>query len=407
MAWQDRYQSFIAELPAVVGGSRLTLCGLSTVLDAVVSVDATNALFDNEAPIGALALGKDLLERAEKGIGGELRHHWSDGGAWLDAHLPLRLALGGTAAHAAHVLAILGAPALLALEHRHADIMQVLCPDILLAEDGELRRARNVSSTDRSSNRVYVFETQAGRPFGPSQHLVDPVRSTRTIVRLWDGQLERDPAFETTSVAQASASGAGVLAGFSLVSPDLIDDELRGAAKLAAAWRQAGLTLIHLELATYATKALRDRTIKGLKGHFTSMGMSLSELRTLRPDYGDLASTLRDLAAEYGLRRVCVHADEWAASLTLDDPDRERAALMGGCLIAATRAAEGRPMMPERLPVGAELMATAEEMRGDGWALVSCPAPWLKNPVTTLGLGDTFMAGCLLVLGSRHGVEVG
>jgi ADP-dependent phosphofructokinase/glucokinase len=34
-----------------------------------------------------------------------------------------------------------------------------------------------------------------------------------------------------------------------------------------------------------------------------------------------------------------------------------------------------------------------------GWHIVTCPSPHLQQPRTTLGLGDTFMAGCLLVLG--------
>jgi ADP-dependent phosphofructokinase/glucokinase len=32
-----------------------------------------------------------------------------------------------------------------------------------------------------------------------------------------------------------------------------------------------------------------------------------------------------------------------------------------------------------------------------GWSVVSCPAPYLKHPRSTVGLGDSFTAGTMLI----------
>ena len=37
-----------------------------------------------------------------------------------------------------------------------------------------------------------------------------------------------------------------------------------------------------------------------------------------------------------------------------------------------------------------------------GWSIACCPAPYLEKPAATIGLGDTFLAGTLLVLGGEN-----
>ena len=127
--------------------------------------------------------------------------------------------------------------------------------------------------------RIYIFETTAGQAFDG----IVPPRSTRIIVRLHDGTLDDDRAFADVSVRCASLAGAGVLSGFSLLDAGTLSAELSRAAQLARRWRQAGLQLIHLELASYARPAYRDAVLDGLAGQFDSLGMSLSELHRPLP----------------------------------------------------------------------------------------------------------------------------
>ena len=157
-------------------------------------------------------------------------------------------------------------------------------------------------------------------------------------------------------------------------------------------------------MATFRPPILRDETIRRLLPAATSVGMSRSELADLtRPDELPEAAAIR-LAEAYDLDRVCVHADEWAFAATRGDADRELEALETGCLLAATRAAKGYFAVPERVPDGARFLPPPlpASLRREGWSIACCPAPYLDRPAATIGLGDTFLAGTLLVLGGAN-----
>jgi len=406
--WTERYDRLIRSLPDLVSRARLTLCGLSTVLDAVLPLGSAGRLFGPDAPQAARPLAEALRERALAGIGGEIRIDWPGGEAWLDANLPFRLDIGGGGPHAARALVTLGAPALLALESRGPGMLAALDPRIRIAHDGRAVACGELAASGADAKRVYIFESTAGEAVAG----IMPRRSTRIIVRLHDSRLEDDAEFRRVSLDLAGEAGAGILAGFSIIGSGDLDGALGEAASLAQGWRRAGLGLVHLELAGFEQPAYRDRVLERLGGTAHSVGMSASELRELEAG-DDLAASLAAVAGRYGFERVCVHADDWAASLTRGDPEREAEALMLGCLLAAGRAASGRTVVPGSLPPGARLLLpdrlhaathrTAPQRTPDGWRLVAVPAPWLEHPATTLGLGDTFMAGCLLALGARDG----
>jgi ADP-dependent phosphofructokinase/glucokinase len=57
--------------------------------------------------------------------------------------------------------------------------------------------------------------------------------------------------------------------------------------------------------------------------------------------------------------------------------------------------------VPERLPDGAIFEPTPFPSLGrvGRWNVACCATPWLRQPAATIGLGDTFLAGTLLVLG--------
>lgn len=405
-SWYEAYTSLQQRIKTYARHAHWTMCGLSLCVDAFTRLDSACDASLRAGPASAQALAAELRRRAAQGIGGEIRFDWPEGPAWLDAHLSLRTALGGTSAHAARLLTLLGAPALLALEHRTPEQVAVLDPEMLLAGD-EPVRAADVQAKGEDRPRVYVFEYDAEDNIGG---VVAP-RASRIIVRFHDFDLERDPAFLRLSqllLRQNAGHGSGILAGFnSLGAGAPLDASLIEARHVAAAWRQAGIGLIHLEMAGYESPACRDRTLDGLTGAITSIGMSLSEFRALDPQGGSLEGGLIRLGERLGLERVSVHADDWAISATRSDPDREREALMMGCLLASTRAAAGHLAVPTGLPEDARFEAPPPESQQGAWSIVACPSPHLRHPRTTLGLGDTFMAGCLLVLGQPKLATIG
>jgi hypothetical protein len=397
--WIGSYRDLIADVPHIAKHAPLMLFGLSACVDARISAHQMSPLFASTAPPEARAFGELLAGRAAKGIGGEVRIDWPEGPAWLARNMPISYALGGTGPQAAWSLVAIGGSAMVALEDRSAHMLQQFHPDILIAENGRAVRARDVAARGKRRPEIFIIEYTAGRPLGD----VTPKRSSRIIVRFHDPGLEHDAQFETLSVALAHTAGAGLISGFNSIPYERIDSEVAAVTGMTGKWRAAGVGAIHLELAGYDTPRQRDRVIEQTRGAITSIGMSHSEFVGLVPQGSDLAQDMCDLGDKLGLDRICVHADHWAASVTLGDPETERRALMMGCLLASTRAANGVPAYPREIDGRATFSEPPLPLlsRLGPWSLVACASPHLEHPLATVGLGDSFTGGCLLVLGQN------
>ena len=398
--WRAEYAALATRLPEIVRHSRLTLGGFSTCVDIYLSLRAAMAPLAaaaKDCPQGAAMLA-ELARRAASGIGGELFVDWPEGPAWIDRHVEGRQAIGGTSAQAAYMLASLGARALIAVEDRSARQLAVLHPAVLLAGPSGLLPVAALAGDGPAQPPHYIFEFTAGETIAG----VTVPRSSRTIVRFDHSALQRDPAFVASSLGAAATAGAGILCGFNELPPSTAEVEIAYAAGIARAWRSAGLALVHVELGDFDDPAVAEVTVNGLLPEATSVGMSRSELAHFATEGEAAEATAIRFAERHGLTRVCVHADEWAFTVSRDDPDREREALAVGCLLAATRAANGYFATPTGAPAGAQFMPPPlppASRRGD-WSIACCPAPWLEKPAATIGLGDTFLAGTLLVLGA-------
>jgi hypothetical protein len=307
----------------------LTLCGLGACVDALLSAhDAIPVLLDS-ADRAARTLGETLARRAEAGIEGEIRVYWDDGPHWPDSALRQTTAPGGTDPHATRILPLLGAPALLALEHRDAEQMACLDGGICLAHNGHPVAACDITPRGLPRPKVYIFEFTAGRRVCEA---IAP-RSSRIIVRFTDPDIEDDSEFEAPSITLGDQVGAAVPSGFNAAGEGAFDGDLQA---------------------------------------------------------DEVVSTTERI----GVDRLCIHADTWALSATRGERDRERSALMMGRLLAGTRAALGRSARPIGLGPDAVFEVPPAELHGGGFSVVACAAPYLPRPAT-----DTFMAGCLLVLG--------
>ncbi len=396
--WEARYRDLVAALPRMVAEAGVTLCGLGACIDARVLLQDIGPMLDAAVP-EAVALGRLLQARAAEGKGGELAFAWPGGPAWLAGHVPLTFTLGGTGPHAASALSALEAPALLALEDRSAPMLRGVPGDVLLADGDAVVRAAEIVPSGPERPKVYIFEYTAGTPVGD----VVPSRSSRIIVRFADLGLEHDAAFDRVSVELAGRAGAGLVSGFTAVPSGRLEAELRRVADLVAAWRDAGLATVHLELAGYDAPAQARQVIDAMRGRVTSVGMSESEFialhRTPRVD----RDALIDFGDRMAVDRVCVHADRWAACVTRRDPEVESSALLTGYLLASARASAGRPTKPTGLDPSALFEEPPFEHGPEPgrWRLAACASPYIRRPETTLGLGDAFTAGCLLALGGK------
>jgi ADP-dependent phosphofructokinase/glucokinase len=391
--WREQYQALVPRLTGLARNLPLTLCGLATCTDAYLRLAEAEALFSarNEK---AVLLARALQQRAADGIGGELFLDWPQAEEWIARNLPISSwGLGGTGAQAAQALTLLGGRALITLEDRSERQLSVIHPDVLVATEQGLEKCIDLKASGSSKPAHYIFEFSTGEVIGTER----AKRSTRVIVRFADDRLDRDPAFARESVAQASRAGAAVICGFNEVPRVSLATELQYANALLSAWRAEGLSAFHLELGGYEDIALRDQVLRALGPLVSSLGMSHSELREFGS--GDVASVAAELQTRLGLHRLSVHADTWALAVTNSDPERELESLMCGCLLAACRASAGKVSVPAGVPPDAAFYDPpypSIHRQSDGW-LVCCPTPHLEQPKATIGLGDTFLAGTLLV----------
>jgi ADP-dependent phosphofructokinase/glucokinase len=213
------------------------------------------------------------------------------------------------------------------------------------------------------------------------------------ILRFSDEPIERDNAFARLT-PQLPDVRAGLASGLNGPADDDGDSE-RWLRAVADRWRSADI-LVHHELAEFPSIA---RLAAALDiGLADSVGMSLSEL-TMLAGAGDPRLLSRAVVERARASRIIVHADEWALCVFRSDQRPAGATLLGGASLAAARARAGRPtseLVPadhahftDDLPVSGSL--------GDGWWATAVPIPYLRHPAATIGLGDTFTAGVLLV----------
>ena len=396
--WGEVYGNLGQRLPAYVQEARLTICGLSTFIDGYVRLHEAERLLNAEEGTPQAALSRELFRRASAGIGGEFYMDWPEGGRWVEKNLQFsRWGLGGSGAQAAQMLAILGAPALMSLEDRSERQLSVIHPNVQVATNRGLFRCGELSPVKGRKPAHYIFEFTAGTQVGS----VVPMRSSRTIVRFTDERLDNDPDFARESITAASEAGAAILSGFNEIDHQYIETALSDTVTLAHTWRDRGLKTIHLELGDYASVDARDTVLEQLGGAFTSLGMSYSELRAFYVGSQDPVSKALELSETLNLSRLCVHADTWALAITKGDPHRELEALLCGCLFASARAQKGEPCRPAGVPANAEFHDPPLQTfsKSGERFIVCCASPYLERPVATIGLGDTFLAGTLLVLG--------
>jgi ADP-dependent phosphofructokinase/glucokinase len=396
--WSGAYQRLAATFPAKAAAARLTMGGFVSCVDARTDLARTGALFSPDAPLQAAALGARLLDRVARGVGGEMLFPWPEGAEWLAENLDLTCSLGGTGAQAAWVLSAIGAPAATSLGDRSAHMLAQLPPGVLVFEGDRLLPSEDLTPRGERQGDIYIFDYSAGVPVAG----VVPPRSSRIIVRLADPGLDDDPDFDRHTPKLAATAGAGLISGFHAIPPDDVAAGIERVRALCHSWREQGLGIIHMEMAGYETVEWLESVLDAFAGVVTSIGMSHSELRQLAPGVPPPDAMLA-LAERLRVSRLCVHADEWAASVTRGDLGEEREALMSGSLLAAARAEAGGPVSAVSVPAAARFEAPpfdAGELR-DGWHFVAVSTPYIDRPASTLGLGDTFTGGCLLVLGAR------
>ncbi len=403
-----RYQATLEGLSEVIAGARLTLLGFSVAVDAVHQLTA-----EHIATIYSCAQTEDgkrgelcrsIWALVRNGADGEVWVDWPQASQWLLSQFPTCYSAGGNAGQVANALSVLGVSSLLALTDRSPTQLATLGRSVRLAVlDGSLVApvdARPTPEPGRAAHHVVEFGVGTPLPPGDDHESGVIERSGRVIMRFaYDG-----PAYDEYFVAaareHAATAGAALVTGLNKVPPHDVDHAYQWCLRRAVEWREAGVEFVHHELSSYPRQG---RTVAELAPSVNSLGLTEDELRSLTGSVVDPAERATQLLTEYGLDRVTVHGDRWALVVSTADPRRELHTLLVACLLAGARAQHGKPVRPGELPPLARLLAEDElppPVRRAGLSSVCVPTLWQQRPVTTVGLGDTFVAGTLLALGS-------
>ncbi len=408
-SWRDAYLTVAGHLVSQASTARPVLTGTSACVDAVFRIDAGRLARLLARPVPASAddaTGGELLDRVlgriMAGRGGELLTRWPAGPAWICALLgpPGRHQVGGTGPQASWALAAVGGHSVLALADRSPGQLAVIDPRTGLCADGAIVAAGSLAPSGQATKLPHcILEFTAGTSHGDLTLL----RSSRIILRFGDEPIERDEQFLAMAPALAAAAGAGLVSGLNGLADDGSQDtrtERDWLLALIRAWSDAGLAVIHHELAEFSSpRRLREAAVTG---PVTSLGLSLSELFTLTGSRGDPRVLAREVATLSGARRVIVHADDWALAVHRGTVHQETVhlqdVLLAGNAFAAARARAGQPaaILDPAPDASYTDDRPADGALGDGWQATCVPAPHLLRPAGTVGLGDTFVAGLLL-----------
>jgi ADP-dependent phosphofructokinase/glucokinase len=403
MSWPEVYQETASRVLLCAPTARPVFTGTNACVDAIFRVDA-DRLARIVSAAGTSAAGSALmgrvLDRIGQGRGGELLTRWPSGPAWIMDLLgePDRYQVGGTGPQASWALATLGARSVLALADRSAAQLAVIDPRAGLCSAGAVVPAGTVMPHGEPSKEPHcILEFTAGTTSGA----VTVSRSSRVILRFGDEPVEQDEEYLATTADLAPGAGAGLVSGLN-GPPDDDRSAQDWVLGLARAWSRSGLPVIHHELAEFpSVQRLREAAELA---PVTSVGLSLSELFMLAGTRGDPRVLARDLGERSGAGRVIVHADDWALAVSRGGQADPELALLTGNLLAAARAQAGRPTDDLAPPADARYVddRPPDGAMGDGWHACCVPAPHLRKPVATIGLGDTFVAGVLLADSLRY-----
>ncbi len=398
-AWADLYGSLVERRAELVAASGPIVAGFSATTDALHRLGDADlhrlmtAEVDGSAEF--LAGLQTLRAWIRDGRDGELFIDDEAAEPLLESLVgpPEKVQCGGTSIQACWSWSALGLDPLLALTNRSARQLRATPKRVrVMAPDGAVRASSIRPTADPVVPSNHVLELALGTT-GAGVRIA---RSSRITVVLCHKRLQLDEPFLARSADQVR-DGVGLVSGLNGIGRSR-EHAVPRVADAARRWREGGARLVHLELAEYARPTELASVMALVGDAVDSVGMNGSELERLIGE-GDPAAAATQFALAHGLRRVVVHADRWAMSVHQHDPARERLALAAGSLAAANRAAAGEPRGVWEIPAGAAF-ATDVPPSGStahGYRATVVATPYLSTPRSTIGLGDTFVSGDLLV----------
>lgn len=434
MTYRDQYAGYHQQLPQDVSrleasGKRIIL-GYTSDLDVVLEwndevFSEILTAFLREEP--ALRPG-DVIDSMEsfarvvshyiiRGLGGEIDITNIEVCEQLEKRFHTGYALGGTCAQGAAALNAVGFPVIAHITDRSREVCRLMSGAGLdtVTRDGVAPMMQ--SATSELPVRHMILQYPKGTTITYNGKSWQAPVSNRLIMDFdtIHKAMPVDPWFYEFCEKQARQILVYCISGLNgIIDERVMSEKVEELIRHYQTVKQNNPDcMIYLEGACYLNPELKNLVFDRLSSVIDLYGMNEEELvehaerfgqKTDKEDLTSVLKALRLLLEKYPVRGIILHTKDYAMYFGQEIPnsDMEKGLTIGN-LMAATRARTGRYGYYEdcretmNLALSAEGVRFADELEHIEHSERVCivPSRYMEHPKYTIGLGDTFMAGCL------------
>jgi ADP-dependent phosphofructokinase/glucokinase len=434
MTYRDRYAEYLQQLPQdanhLRSSQKRVVLGYTSDLDVVL--EWNSEVFSNiisthlhEEPSYRIGDVIDSMESFARivsyhmihGLGGEADITNNDICAYLENKFHTEYALGGTCAQGAAALNAAGFPVLAHITDRSSEVCRLMSGSGLDTVTAQGVVPMMQSATNDLPVRHMILQYPKGASVSVDGKTYKAPQSNRLILD-YDTihkSMPVDPLFYDFCEAQADNILVYCISGLNaIVDERIMADKIDELIKHFQAIKHVNANcMVYLEGACYLNPDLKNLVFDRLSSVVDFYGMNEEELvdhacrfglETDKEDLRSVLKALRLLLEKYPVRGIVMHTKDYAMYFGQEIPhaDIEKGLTVGN-LMAATRARTGHYGTYEECRDTMNLALSAEGIRfADELAQIEhtehvciVPSRYMEHPKYTIGLGDTFMAGCL------------
>lgn len=432
MSYLDKYCKFIDSLPKTVNKAKKlhkkVVFGYTSNLDILLKWDVNifNAILkkylkdrpsvkEGESIDSMEDFARILSYYLLEGLGGEVDISNIEVCNFLEKYFETEPALGGTAAQGCAALGAIGFPSIIHLTDSSREVCKFInYPDVSLISDNELVSAiEGVTDTNPIKHFILQYDKGDIIEINGKQYVI-PV-SNRLIMDYDNVHKYLPVQYEFTQYIEENAKDfySYSISGFNLiVDINTLHSRLKELERHYSKLKQENpKCILYLEGAHYLNSECKHIVFEKLAQYIDILGMNEEELvamtekigiRTNQNDLNSVLIGLDSIISKYPVKGIVLHTKDYAMyyGKRINEIDIEKGLTLGN-LMAATKARTGvygsredcrESLSLELSPIG---LAFAEELENLETKQYTCivPSRYMKYPKSTIGLGDTFVAG--------------
>lgn len=437
MTYRDGYAAYLQQLPMdaeyVKTSETRVVLGYTSDLDVLLEWDSEVfseiiSKYLREEP--SYQIG-DVIESLESfarivayhmihGLGGEADITNIQVCEYLEKKFHTEYALGGTCAQGAAALNAIGFPVLAHITDRSNEVCRLMSGDGLQTVTKQGVVPMMQSATTELPVRHMILQYPKGAVICANGRTYKAPLSNRLILD-YDTIHKRmpvDPWFYEYCESHAEQIPVYCISGLNaIVDERIMSAKIEELIQHFQAVKQRNADcIVYLEGACYLNPELKNLVFDRMSSVVDLYGMNEEELvdhacrfglKTNKENLPSVLKALGLLLEKYPVCGIVMHTKDYAMYFgqKLPNVDMEKGLTIGN-LMAATRARTGRYGTYQdcsdsmELALSAEGIRFAEELQRMDFTDYVCivPTRYMEHPKYTIGLGDTFMAGCLTAL---------